>query len=155
MRILTICVALLMLTVTSAVSPGCASNAKPETTILQVGTTVLGAVTELQKGITAATDQHSLPVPLAQQLTGYVTVVHDKAGPLEDALKAYHAATSVNVRTATAAQIVKLIGDMNNAINNVLGTALPAGVVAELSKLVGKVLEAIGAVQLEVAKGLK
>lgn len=144
----------LALVLSTAALPSCAGNNKPETVVAVYGTNVLGAATELQKVVTAATDAGSLPVPVAQEITGYVKKVYDKSGPLGTALRAYHAATSVEIRNLKASEIQGFIGDINAAIGSILKVSLPPGVVVEISTTVGKVLAAIGAVQAEVAKGL-
>lgn len=135
-------------------APACASNTKPETTVAAYGATVLGAATELQKGITASTDAKVLPVATAQKLTGYVEVVYAKSVLLGEALKGYHAATSVDLKTVHAAEVVKLIADINGTVSQILGTALPDGAVKTINALVGNVIAAVGLVQAEVSKGL-
>ena len=132
----------------------CAANVKPETTVATYGTTVLAAATELQKGITSATDTKVIPVATAQKLTAYVEEVYAKSGTLGEGLKAYHAATSVDLRKAKASEIVKLIADINTATGQILGTSLPSGAVQTINTLVANVIAAVGAVQAEVAKGL-
>lgn len=144
----------LALVLSTAALPSCAGNNKPETVVAVYGTNVLGAATELQKGVTAATDAGVIPVPKAQEITKHVKIVYDKAGPLGEALRTYNAATSVSLRNVKASEIQGWIADINGAIANILNVSLPDGAVAEISKLVGKVLAAISAVQAEVAKGL-
>lgn len=150
----TVCVLLLAIVISTAAFPSCAGNNKPDTTVAVYGTNVLGAATELQKGVTAATDAGILPVAKAQTITAHVKIVYDKSGPLGDALRAYHAATALDVRNLKASEIQGWIADINGAIANILNVSLPEGAVAQISSLVGKVLAAISAVQAEVAKGL-
>ena len=133
---------------------GCAGNVKPETQVARIGTSVLGAATELQKGITASTDAGVLPVATAQTLTSYVEVISAKGASLGEALRAYHAATALDLKQVKASEIQDLIADMNATIGRSLGTALPDGALSQITALVGNVITAVGSVQAEVAKGL-
>lgn len=142
------------LALVALVTFGCAGNRKPDVVIAQTGTTILAAVTELQKGITQMTDAKLLPVPTAQKLTGYLETVYSKSGSLSDALKAYHAATTPLDKQSKAALIQALLTQLNGPLAEMLGVSVPPGVVASLSKLVGNVMAVVGAVQAEVARGL-
>lgn len=133
---------------------GCAGNQAPDIRVAQTGTTVLAATTELQKGITQLTDAHVLPVPVAQQMTGYVQVVYDKSGALSEALKVYHAATSVAARQSAAGRVQQLLTEISGPLASILGVAVPQGAAAQLTKLVGQVLAVVSSVQQEVARGL-
>src|SRR5262245_43848848 len=75
----------------------CASHNPPDVTALQVSGTVLDTATALQKWITAQTDAKTIPVDVAQKLTGYVDQVYQKSGPLGDAVKAYHELSDVQL----------------------------------------------------------
>jgi uncharacterized membrane protein len=134
--------------------PACATNAKPDVTTAHYTTDILSAVTELQKGVTQMTDQKLLPVPVAQQITGYVKDVYAKSGDLDEALKAYHSATSATEKQSKAALIQTLLSQLDGPIASILGVAVPEGSVQRLTKLVGTVMNVVGAVQQEVAKGL-
>lgn len=133
---------------------GCATNTPPQTQVTHYTGTVLQAATELQKGVTAATDAKVMPVPMAQELSGYIKVVYDKSGPLLDALNVYNTAATLELKKKSAADIQRDIVSMNEAIGKILGVAMPEGVAVQISKLVGNVMMAIGAMQAEVAKGL-
>jgi hypothetical protein len=134
---------------------GCgAGQAPPETQVAHYETTVLGAATALQKGITAATDAKSLPVPIAQQLTGYVEQVYATSGKLNTALVAYHAAATLDLRKIQAAQVQQLVAELNTILSQILGVAIPPGAGTQIVTLAGQVIGAIGAVQAEIAKGL-
>jgi PBP1b-binding outer membrane lipoprotein LpoB len=133
----------------------CASNPNPaDVQVLQTGSTVLQAATALQKGITASTDAKVLPVPLAQKLTGYVAIVSQKSGLLENAVQAYHAATTVDLRKAKAAEIQQLLTDINSPIAQLLNEALPDGAVRQLTLLVGNVMSAVASVQRAIGASL-
>lgn len=141
--------------VISACWTACApKGTPPETQAVMYTGNVLDAATALQKGITTATDAKVLPVPLAQQLTSYSKVIYDKSGPLLETIKLYHVTSDLAKRKLQAADIQKLIGDINGAVTSLLGISIPEGALTELSKLVGGVMKAIGVVQTEVAKGL-
>jgi hypothetical protein len=136
--------------------PACASsNTPPQTQVAHYTSNVLDAATELQKGITAATDAKVLPVDVARTLTGYSEVIYAKSGPLLAALKAYNAtATGDVLHVKSAADVQKLIGEINATVGQLLGTAIPQGALSQISQLVGNVMSAVGAVQAEVARGL-
>lgn len=149
-----ICLCVLVAAFAIAAS-GCASRTNPpDVTVLQTGSTVLQTASALQKGITAATDAGSLPVPLARKLTGYVEVVYAKSGQLETAVQAYHLATAIDVRRLKAAEIQALLTDLNAPLGKLLAEALPAGVVRQLTLLAGNVMAAIASVQLSIASSV-
>jgi hypothetical protein len=144
---------LVLLALVSSMS-ACATNSPPETTVVHYSGTVLSAATELQKGITAATDTKILPVPTAQTMTRYIEIIYERSGPLLEGLKAYHVATTIDVRRIKAAEVQQLIAEINGAIASVLQIAIPDGAVQQVTTLVGNVISAVGAVQAEVAKSL-
>lgn len=146
MAILSLALALLL--------PGCAQNVKPDVAVASYGTDILKAATELQRGVTQMTDAKLLPVATAQKITDQVALVDQKSGPLSEALKAYHAATTSLDKQNKAALITTLIAQLNGPLAQILGISVPEGTVARLTKLVGDTMAIIGAIQLEVAKGL-
>lgn len=141
---------------------GCASTGQPQATvapdtrIAHYSGTVLNAATMLQRGITSATDTGGLPIPMAQQITGYVQQIYNKSVPLETALKAYHAATTTGPRSLAGADIQKIVADINGLIGQILGSKMPEGGTAtQIIALVGNVIAAVGSVQSEIAAVLK
>lgn len=138
----------------AALTVSCTGNAKPQVTVAHYTGTVVAAATELQKGVTAATRTGVLPVATAQKLTSYNEVIYEKSGQLVTALRAYDAATSLDVKQLKASEVQVVIAQLNTTIGQFLGTSLPPGVAAQINTLVGNVISAVGAVQAEIAKGL-
>lgn len=126
----------------------------PDVAAAQVGTNVLQAATLLQNEVNRLTAATVLPVALGQRITDANKVVSQKAGQLSSALKAYHAATSLADRSAKASEVQALITQLSEPLSAMLGVTLPAGAAASVSRLIGAVMSAVGAVQAEVAKGL-
>lgn len=146
-RVRRVVIAMIMLCVT-----GCAGNVKPDVAAARGGNVALTTATALQHGITNLTDAKVLPVEQAQRLTGYSEIIYQKSGPLGDALRAYHAATTLDVRKLKAAEIQTLINDINAPLGKMLNEALPPGALTELTKLIGNVMGTVANVQTEVAK---
>lgn len=137
-----------------AVSSGACAKQPPEVTAAHIGSSVLETAEALQRGITRETDAKVLPVALAQKLTGYTQIIYDKSGPLGEALRRYHAATTIDLKNASAAEIQAGIAEITQALNLFLKEPLPAGIASELSSLAANVMAAIASVQAEVAKSL-
>lgn len=134
--------------------PNCATNSAPETNIISGGATVLEAATMLQRGITAQTDAGTLNVELAQRMTDTVDQIYQKSTPLGEALKAYHAATNLDVKKLQAANIQKMVADVNSLVATLLGNPIPEGSLKQVSLLIGNLIASVGAVQAEIARGL-
>lgn len=138
--------------------PGCAGknlqNRPPDVAAAQISTDVLKAATLLQNEVNRLTAARVMPVPIGQAITDANKVVSAKAGQLSTALKAYHAATSPSTRASTAAEIQALITGLSEPLAAILGLTLPAGAVQSVTRLIGGVMQAVGAIQLEIAKGL-
>jgi len=132
----------------------CAGNRQPEANIARGTASIVEAATALQKGITAATDQRAIDVALGQRLTGYSQIVYDRSGTLRDALVAYHAATTLQLKQGEAAKIQAALVDVGGAVSKMLGERIPDGALAQLSLLVGNVMNAAAQIQAEVAKTL-
>jgi hypothetical protein len=134
----------------------CASTGqKPETVVLHQGTNVLIAATQFQKGVTQATDAHSLTVAQGQTLTGYSELVYKGSQKLEAAVQRYRAATTLDLKALAAADVSAAVAEINSAVGKVLGAKLSDTTAGELIKLAGNIMAAVGAVQAEVAQGLK
>lgn len=136
---------------------GCASaqgQRPPDVAAAQVGTNVLQAATLLQNEVNRLTAATVLPVALGQRITDANKVVSAKAGQLSTALKAYHVATSLADRSTKAAEVQALITQLSEPLSAMLGVKLPEGAASSVSRLIGAVMSAVGAVQAEVAKGL-
>jgi hypothetical protein len=136
---------------------GCATaqgQRPPDVAAAQVGTNVLQAATVLQNEVNRLTAATVLPVALGQKITDANRVVSAKAGQLSTSLKAYHAATSLADRSAKAAEVQALITQLSEPLSAMLGVKLPDGAASSVSRLIGSVMQAVGAVQAEVAKGL-
>lgn len=131
----------------------CMGNKAPVVVVQTTGT-VVEAATALQKAVTAATDAHALPIPLAQKLTGYNEVIYAKSGTLLEAVRAYSLLQAPDLKKLKASEIQQLIADVNAQLGKFLGESLPQGVLSQLTALVGNVMSAVSAVQLQVAKGL-
>jgi len=154
-RIVPFVLAALLLGLAPALS-GCASagTRPPDVAAAQIGTDVLKATTLLQAEVNRLTAAGALPVPLGTQITDGNKVVSAKAGQLSTALKAYHAATSLADRSAKASEVQALITQLSGPLSSMLGVKLPDGAAQSLSRLIGGVMQAVGAIQAEVAKGL-
>lgn len=133
---------------------GCATNVKPDIAVAAYGTDILKAATELQRGVTQMTQSGLLPVATAQQITTQIEIIDQKAGPVSDALKAYHAATTPLDKQNRAQLIQTLIVQLNGPLASILGISVPSGTVDRITKLVGNTMSVIAAIQAEVAKGL-
>ena len=147
---------LLAVLLTALVLPGCASSGTkaPETTVLQVGTQVLTAAATLQQQINADVQNGSLPVATADRLVIVTRQIYAKSGDLETAVKIYHAASTAPDKLAKGASVQALITDLSGLMAQFLKTALPPGIVQQISALAANVLAAIGTVQLQLAQGL-
>ena len=147
---------LVLLVVLAGGSFGCATAGKvpPDVAVASYGTDVLKAATDFQRTVTQMTDSKLLPVATAQQITDQIAIIDQKAGPVSDALKAYHAATTPLEKQSKAALIQTLVTQLNGPLANILGIAVPSGTVSRITKLVGDVMAVISAIQMEVAKGL-
>jgi hypothetical protein len=137
-------------------STGCAKGAKvaPDVAVASYGTDLLKAATEFQRAVTQLTDAKALPVSTAQKITDQIEKVEQRATPLSNALKAYHAATTPLDRQNKALLIQTLITQLNGPLAEILGIQVPDATAARLSQLVGNVMRVLTAVQGEVAKGL-
>lgn len=139
------------------VSAGCATTAgtrPPDVATAQVGTSILKAATALQIEVNRLTAAGTLPIAIGQQITDADKIVSLRSGQLSDALKAYHAATSLADRSAKAAEVQALITQLSEPIATMLGLKLPGGAAPSVSRLIGTIMQAVGAVQAEIAKGL-
>jgi hypothetical protein len=140
-----------------AVLAGCASGGgsrPPDVAAAQVGTDVLKAATVLQLEVNRLTAASVLPVELGQRFTDANKVVSSTAGQLSTVLKAYHAATSLTERSNLASKAQALITQLSEPLSRMLGVTLPAGAATSVSRLIGAVMSAVGAVQAELARGL-
>jgi hypothetical protein len=131
-----------------------AGSRPPDVATAQVGTAILKAATELQLQVNNLTAAGTLPVPAGQKITDANKLVSERAGQLSSALKAYHAATTLTERSNLAAKVQALITQLSEPLSQMLGVELPAGAAQSISRLIGVVMQAVGAVQAEVAKGL-
>lgn len=127
----------------------------PDVAVAQVGTDILGAATELQNTVNQLTASGVLPVASGQKITDANKQVSAKAAQLSEALKTYHAATSLSDKSMKAAQVQTLITDLSGPLSTMLGVQLPAGAAQSVSKAIGAVMQVVGAIQSEIAKGLQ
>ncbi len=142
-------------TVLLLLSSACAGNQKPEVTIAQTSGTLVEAATTLQNEVNRLTAAGTLPVAAGQKITDANKVVAAKAEQLSTALKAYHAATTVADRSLKAAEVQGLITDLSGPLSAMLGVRLPSGSAEALSRSIGNVMQLLGVVQTEIAKGLQ
>lgn len=133
---------------------GCGGKHPPDVTALQLGSTLLQNATILQKGITAKMDARELSVPLATQLSAPIEKLVARAPALENAVKAYHAATTGAAKAVAAKDVQALLTEANALMSTFLNVTIPPGVSAELTKLAATVLSTISSLQLEFARGL-
>lgn len=140
---------LIMAALVMAVS--CTGNPKPETTVARTGNAVLESTAVLQRGITVATDAKQLPVDVARRLTGYSEQVYKASGPLGDALRAYHAATTLDLKRINAAEIQTLLSDINTPLGKMLAETIPGGALQQITALISNVMTAVSNVQHEIA----
>jgi hypothetical protein len=139
------------------ISSACATaqgQRPPDVAAAQVGTNVLQAATLLQNEVNRLTAAGALPVSAGQSITDANKVFSAKAGQLSTSLKAYHAATSLADRSAKAAEVQALITQLSEPLSAMLGLKLPEGAAQSVSRLIGGVMQAVGAIQAEIAKGL-
>lgn len=137
-------------------SAACASSGRrpPDVAVAQTGTAIVGAATELQNVVNQLTAAGTLPVAAGQKITDANKVVAAKAAQLSTALKAYHAATSLADRSAKASEVQALITQLSDPLATMLGVQLPAGAAQSVSRAIGSVMQVVGAIQGEIAKGL-
>lgn len=138
----------------------CASSSDPtkrppDVAVAQVGTDIVGAATELQNTVNQLTSAGTLPVAAGQKITDANKQVSAKAVQLSTALKSYHAATSLGDRSAKASEVQALITDLSGPLSSMLGVQLPAGAAQSVSRAIGTVMQVVGAIQSEIAKGLQ
>lgn len=131
-----------------------AGGVKPDVAVASYGTDILKAATELQRSVTQMTQAGILPVATARKITDQIALIDQKAGPVSEALKAYHVSTNPLDKQNRAQLIQTLIGQLNGPLANILGIEVPAGTIERITKLVGNTMSVIAAIQAEVAKGL-
>lgn len=138
-------------------SSACASSGQrpPDVAVAQTTGSIVGAATELQNTVNQLTAAGTLPVAAGQKITDANKVVAAKAEQLSSALKAYHAATSLADRSVKASQVQTLITELSGPLSQMLGVQLPAGAAQAVSKAIGNVMQVVGAIQSEIAKGLQ
>lgn len=140
----------------AVVLAGCASSSTrpPDVATAQVAGGLVGAATELQNTVNQLTAAGTLPVAQGQQITDANKQVSAKAAQLSDALKAYHAATSPLDKSSKAAAVQTLIAELSGPLSQMLGVQLPAVAAQSVNRAIGNVMQIVGAIQSEVAKGL-
>lgn len=126
----------------------------PDVAAAQVGTDVLKAATLLQNEVNRLTAASVMPVNLGQQFTDANKIVSNTAGQLSTVLKSYHAATTLTERSNLASKAQALITQLSEPLSRMLGVTLPEGAATSVSRLIGVVMSAVGAIQAEIAKGL-
>lgn len=131
-----------------------AGGQKPDVVAAQTTGTVLEAATLLQNEVNRLTAARTLPLPVAEQMTGYVRVVHEKAGQLIPLLEAYHAATTPLEKQSKAAMVQAMLTQLSGPLGQLLGVNVPQGLVGSISKLIAQVLSAVATVQTQLAAGL-
>lgn len=136
---------------------GCASSGQrpPDVAVAQTGTAILSAATALQNEVNRLTAAGTLPVAAGQTITDANKVVSAKAAQLSVSLKAYHAATTLADRSAKASEVQALIAELSGPLAQMLGVQLPAGAAQAVSRAIANVMQVVGAVQAEIAKGLQ
>lgn len=149
-------VALALLSAAVLALSACASagSPKPDVAVAQTTSSVLDAATLLQNEVNRLTAARTLPLPVAEQMTGYTKVVHDKAGQLIPALEAYHVATTPLEKQNKAQLVQTLLADISGPLGQLLGVNVPQGVTSSITKLIGQLMAAVAAVQSQVAQGL-
>ena len=137
-------------------SASCATSGQrpPDVAVAQTGTAIVSAATELQNTVNQLTAAGTLPVAAGQKITDANKVVASKAAQLSTALKAYHAATSLADRSVKASEVQALITQLSGPLSEMLGVQLPAGAAQTVSRAIGNVMQVVGAIQAEIAKGL-
>lgn len=146
--------ALLVLAV--LVIAACASSGQrpPDVAIAQTGSAIVAAATDLQNEVNRLTAAGTLPVAAGQTITDANKVVAAKAAQLSTSLKAYHVATTLAARSAKASEIQALITELSGPLARMLGVSLPEGAAQSISRAIGVVMQVVGAIQAEIAKGL-
>lgn len=132
----------------------CGANQRPDVVVAQTTKSIVDAATDLQHEVNRLTEAKAIPLTASDALAKASQTVYDKSGQVSDALKAYHAAATLTDRTQQASKVQTLLAQLDGPIADALNVKLPEGVGANLSKLVGVVMQAVAAIQAEVAKGL-
>lgn len=132
-----------------------AGHRPPDVAVAQTGTAIVKAATELQTVVNQLTAAGTLPIAAGQKITDANKVVAAKAAQLSTSLKAYHAATALADRSAKASEVQALITQLSGPLSEMLGVQLPAGAAQSVSRAIGNVMQVVGAIQGEIAKGLQ
>lgn len=141
--------------VLSLVACASAGQRQPDVAVAQTGTAIVAAATQLQQTVNQLTASGALPVAAGQKITDANKVVSAKAAQLSVSLKAYHAATAIADRSLKAAEVQALITGLSEPLSAMLGVQLPAGAAQTVSRAIGNVMQVVGAIQAEIAKGLQ
>lgn len=130
------------------------ANVTPQSRIAHYGAEVTDAVTQVQTTVNESTKSGLLPVGPATQITNVNQRLHDAGAKLSDLLKQYDAATTLDARELTEAQIELVLSTFNQTIGEAIGIKVEGEVATQLTQLYGNVLKVVAAVQGELAKGM-
>lgn len=127
-------------------------NASPQAKVAHYGTTVLESVTALQRAVTAAAKAEPSFVPASNQITDVIEKIHKSAGQLGDALQAYDAATTLDVRRVTEAQVQAAIAAINALLVEAFNVKIESGVASRIASLIATVAKTVSGLSAELAK---
>lgn len=133
----------------------CAGNsgpATPQAKVAHYSTTVLQAVDALQKGVTAAATSTPSFVPTARQYTVITEKIYTRAGQLENALKAYDAAATLDLKRIAETEVHLQIGFIQGLLQEAFGIKISDATGAEVANLIINVAKVVTTLQAELAK---
>lgn len=146
-------VALLLLVAACGGNPS-PTVAPPQTQAALYGSRVLDGAAAFQKFVTSQTTAGTIPVELGRKLTSINEEIYKQAGTLREALVAFDAASSLDLRKLEAERVNTQVRTILELLDKVLAINLSPGLVNEATTLITNVIRAITAVQSEIAKGL-
>jgi hypothetical protein len=137
-------------------SVGCAGNpspsVSPQASIAHHGAATLNAVAELQRGVTAAAQARPAFVPAARQITAVVEQIHTRAGQLGEALRAYDAATTLDLRNLSEAQVQQTVANINGLLVDAFNVKITDATGVQVSALIANVARVVATLSAEIAK---
>lgn len=127
-------------------------NATPQAKVAHHGTTVLQAVTVVQKAVTSAAQSEPAFVPTARDITTVIEKIHAAAGKLGESLEAYDIATTWDARRVSEAQVQAAIGAINSLLVEAFNVKIPPGVGTQIASLLANVAKTVSGLSAELAK---
>lgn len=136
--------------------PACARNpdatATPQAKVSHHAANVLNAVAELQKGVTAAAKSSPAFLPTARQITEVVEQIHSRSGQLQEALRSYDAASTLQLKRLAEEQVYTQLVAINKLIGDAFGIPITDSSASSISKLIATVAQLVATLSEELAK---